>query len=64
MKTEIAPMLRKLIPRLGSDQPGEILATVAAIARVLRASGCDWHDLADALLADALAEALNTRRRS
>lgn len=62
--TEIAPMLRKLIPRLGSDQPGEILATVAAIERVLRAAGCDWHDLADALLADALVEALEARRRS
>jgi hypothetical protein len=63
MKTETAAMLRKLIPRLGSDQPGEILATVAAIGRVLCAAGCDWHDLADVLLADALAKA-KTRRRS
>jgi hypothetical protein len=63
MATEIAPMLRKLIPRLGSDQPGEVLATVAAIARVLQGAGCDWHDLVDVLLADALAEA-QTRRRS
>jgi hypothetical protein len=64
METEITPMLRKLIPRLASDQPGEILATVAAIGRVLRARGCDWHDLADALLAEALVKALKTRRRS
>ena len=56
-------MLRKLIPCLGSDQPGEILAAVAAIERVLRSAGADWHDLADVLLSDALAEA-QTRRRS
>jgi hypothetical protein len=59
---EIAPMLRKLIPCLGSDQPHEILAAVAAIGRVLRGAGRDWHDLADTLMADALAKAMKKRR--
>jgi hypothetical protein len=42
----------KLIPLLGSDNPGEILSTVAAIDRRLKATNRDWHDLAEAL-ADA-----------
>ena len=42
----IAERLGKLIPRLGSDQPGEVAATVAAIGRTLARAGLDWHDLA------------------
>jgi hypothetical protein len=42
-------MLSKLIPRLGSDHAGEVVATAAAIGRVLRNGGCDWHDLARAV---------------
>jgi hypothetical protein len=42
-------MLSKLIPRLGSDHAGEVVATAAAIGRVLRNGGCDWHDLAHAV---------------
>jgi len=42
----------KLIPLLGSDKPGEVLATVAAIDRRLKATNRDWHDLADALTSD------------
>lgn len=42
----ISGKLEKLLPRLASDAPGEVVATVAAIDRTLRASGCDWHDLA------------------
>ena len=45
----LAPMLSKLIPRLGSDHAGEVVATAAAIGRVLRNGGCDWHDLARAV---------------
>jgi len=36
----------KLIPLFGSDKPGEVLATVAAIDRRLKATNRDWHDLA------------------
>jgi hypothetical protein len=42
----------KLIPLFGSDKPGEVLATVAAIDRRLKATNRDWHDLADALTSD------------
>jgi IS5 family transposase len=45
----IAPTLDKLIRRLGSNHDGERLATVAAIDRVLKTAGRDWHDLADAV---------------
>lgn len=60
--TEITPMLRKLLPMLASDNDAEVVAAVRAIGRVLRNAGADWHDLADVLLSDALAEA-QTRRQ-
>jgi len=44
--------LGKLIPRLGSNHPGEVTATVAAICRTLHGAGADLHDLRDALGAD------------
>jgi hypothetical protein len=48
----------KLIPLLGSDKPGEVLATVAAIDRRLKATNRDWHDLAEAITGtDSTAEA-------
>lgn len=45
--------LAKLIPLLSSDQPGEVAAAAQAIARTLRRSGADWHDLTAALTATA-----------
>ncbi|MEX2650363.1 MAG: hypothetical protein WD673_15250 [Alphaproteobacteria bacterium] len=42
----ITPRLAKLIPVLSSDQPGEVIATAAAIGRVLSGAGANWHDLA------------------
>lgn len=47
--TEILPKLRLLIPRLASDADGEVVATVAAIRRLLERHGLDLHDLAAAL---------------
>ena len=44
--TGLAPKLTKMLPLLGSDKPGEVLASVAAIARLLNGAGLDWHDLA------------------
>ncbi len=41
--------LKKLIPLLGSDQPGERDSTVLAIGRVLQANGTDFHSLASTL---------------
>jgi hypothetical protein len=49
LPTTITPTLGKLIPRLASDHPGEVIATVAAIGRVLEANKLDWHDLAAAV---------------
>ncbi len=43
--------LGKLIPRLGSEFDGEVIATARAIERTLKAAGRDWHDLANALRA-------------
>jgi hypothetical protein len=40
------PRIAKLLPLLGSDKDGEVLATVAAIARILEASSSNWHELA------------------
>src|SRR5512132_3366214 len=42
-------MLRKLLPMLSSDKPGEVVAAVAAIDRTLRGAGCDFHDRASAV---------------
>jgi hypothetical protein len=45
----VAPRLAQLIPRLASNYDGEVLATVAAIRRVLHGAGCDLHDLASSI---------------
>lgn len=50
--TVVTPKLSLLIPRLASDQDGEIVAVVRAIGRVLAASKLDWHDLAAGIAAD------------
>jgi hypothetical protein len=36
--------LGKLVPMLSSNQDGERVGAVAAIERVLKAAGLDWHD--------------------
>lgn len=45
----ISPKLAKLLPLLSSDQPGEVVATAAAIGRTLIGVGLTWHDLAAAI---------------
>ena len=50
--TTLAPVIDKLAPLirlLGSDKPGEVAATAAAITRQLAKAGADWHDLANKL---------------
>lgn len=47
----IAPKLAKLLPVLGSDQPGEVVAAADAIRRTLTSVGADWHDLSATLTA-------------
>jgi hypothetical protein len=45
----IAPTVAKLIRLLASDQPGEIVASVHALQRVLSSAELDFHDLANAI---------------
>lgn len=43
---DLTGKLGRLLPRLASDRPGEVVATVAAIRRTLDRAGLDLHDLA------------------
>jgi len=38
--------IAKLLPLLSSDKSGEVVATAAAVGRLLAAAGLTWHDLA------------------
>jgi hypothetical protein len=42
----LSAKLGRLLPQLGSDSPGKMVATVAAIMRTLDRAGLDLHDLA------------------
>jgi hypothetical protein len=46
--------LGKLLPMLSSDHDGERVGAVAAIERVLKNHGRDWHDLAAVLVANSV----------
>jgi len=50
MNPAIAARLGRLLPRLGSNYDGEVVATARGIGNVLQGAGCDWHDLVQALL--------------
>ena len=50
--TVAAPKLSMLIPRLASDQDGEVVAVARAIGRVLASHRLDWHDLAAGIARD------------
>lgn len=41
--------LRKLVPLLGSDKEGEVVAAAQAIVRTLNGLGLDLHDVAEAV---------------
>ena len=49
LPASIAGRLGLLIPRLCSSHDGEVVATARAIERTLKASGCDFHDLAQSI---------------
>jgi hypothetical protein len=53
----VGPRLAKLLPLLGSDQPGEVAATAHAIGRTLQSAGLDWHHLAALIHAEAVRQA-------
>lgn len=46
LSPDISARLGWLLPRLATDAPGEVVATVAAIRRTLDRAGLDLHDLA------------------
>ncbi len=50
---QIRPKLSKLIPRLSSDSDGEVVATVRAIDRTLKAAGLSFHDLTAAVVGES-----------
>jgi hypothetical protein len=45
LPTAVREKLGKLVPLLSSNQDGERVGAVAAIERVLKSNGFDWHDL-------------------
>ena len=47
--TPVASRLMKLIPLLASNYDGEVLATVAAVRKVLDGAGLNFHDFAAAI---------------
>ena len=49
----VIPRLEKLLPLLGSDRDGEVIAAVGAIRRALTAAGSDFHDLSRSVTAGA-----------
>lgn len=58
MNEECRVRLLKLIPMLGSNQDGEVLAAVAAIDRVLKLHKLDFHALASSV---QVKSAINTQ---
>ncbi|MEK4034257.1 hypothetical protein WOC76_12665 [Methylocystis sp. IM3] len=54
--------LGKLIPLLGSDKDGEVLATARAIVTALASEGADLHDLAASVNPNASSRIKPTRR--
>jgi hypothetical protein len=44
---DIAPRIAKLLRLLASDKPGELVASVQALRRVLGSANLDLHDLAN-----------------
>ena len=54
---DIAPTIAKLLRLLASDKPGEIIASVHALQRVLGSADLDLHDLANVVEFSAHREA-------
>lgn len=46
LSPDLTGRLSRLLPRLASDAPGEVVATVWVIRRTLGRAGMDLHDLA------------------
>lgn len=46
LSSDLTARVAKLLPRLATDQQGEVANVAAAISRTLKAAGHDLHDLA------------------
>ena len=62
MGAMIPSKIALMIPRLASDADGEIIATVRAIDRQLRAAGLDFHDLVSRLTSAPVPEPMQRTR--
>src|SRR5262245_65907646 len=51
LPTAVRKKLGKLVPLLSSNQGGERVGAVAAIERVLKSAGLDWHDFTGCITA-------------
>ena len=51
LSADLTDRLTRLLPLIGSDQGGEVVAAGAAMTRLLKAAGRDWHDVTAALKA-------------
>jgi hypothetical protein len=60
--TALPSSIADLIRRLSTNFDGEVVATVRAIDRKLKAAGCDWHDLARVATAQACSAFLASRQ--
>lgn len=47
MNSAVAERIARIIPRLGSNHDGEVVAAAKAIERILSAEKLDWHEVAD-----------------
>lgn len=52
LSLDLTARVAKLLPRLASDQNGEVAAVAAAIQRTLKSAGHDLHDLAEHVAAE------------
>lgn len=61
---EVRAKLAKLVPLFASDLEGERIGALAAIERVLKASGLDWHDFTGAFAAASSSSSSSTSSSS
>jgi hypothetical protein len=59
--SEVRARLGKILPMLSSPQPGDVIAAVSAINRLLFEHALDWHDMAAALTGAPAASAAPPR---
>jgi hypothetical protein len=53
--SSVVDKVAQILPRLGSDHPGEVVATAAAVVRVLGKAGHDLYDLVGLIRQGAIA---------